>query len=361
MTRIATLADLAALLALAGSAMTAAPALAAPSRPAENANVTVARSGVQLATVTDSDGQISCGADCSRKLRGRLRGRGHPRGLHLGAGRHRAPTQPRRRGSRVLWSYDCEEGVNNTNNCTVSQSATVDAHFDDTSVPNLSLTGPADGAIASGTINLSASASDPQTGIANVQFLVDGVAAGSADTSAPYGTSYDTTSHPDDTDVTITARATNTEGDQTTSTVRIKIDNTAPQLTMSGPDGQTLAPVRPRPGPTAPPTRPRARRWCSAASCRRVTRRASAPAPARLRIQSPTSPTATTWPSSRRPMGRVTSPSIRGRSRSTPWRRRRRSPAVPPTGRPPRRRARRSRSVPAKPARPSNAVSIRRR
>ena len=217
----------------------AAPALAAPKPP--NTNVSVTRSGVQLATVTDSDGQIACGADCSGSYEAICVDEDIHGACLWERGATVLHTDPPS-GFRVLWSYDCEEGTNDTNNCTVSQSATVDAHFDDTSAPNLNLTGPADGTAASSTINLSASASDPQSGIANVQFLVDGVAAGTADTSAPYGVSYDTTSHPDDSDVTVTARATNTDGDQTTSTVHIKIDNTAPQLTMSGPDGQTFGP-----------------------------------------------------------------------------------------------------------------------
>ena len=91
--------------------------------------------------------------------------------------------------------------------------------------------------ILRGTVNLTASASDPQTGVAGVQFRVGGVPVGSMDTAAPYGVSYDTTSRADGTSIQVTAELRNNDGDTSTVTTAVTIDNTAPGLTVTGPDG----------------------------------------------------------------------------------------------------------------------------
>jgi hypothetical protein len=63
----------------------------------------------------------------------------------------------------------------------------------DTTPPTISLTSPANGATVTGTVTVSASASD-NVGIASVQFLLDGSSLGSAITQAPYTLSWDSTS-----------------------------------------------------------------------------------------------------------------------------------------------------------------------
>ena len=55
----------------------------------------------------------------------------------------------------------------------------------DTTPPTVSLTAPAGGATVSGTTSLSATASD-SSGVAGVQFLLDGSPVGAEDTTAPY-------------------------------------------------------------------------------------------------------------------------------------------------------------------------------
>src|SRR5262252_4057420 len=62
----------------------------------------------------------------------------------------------------------------------------------DTTPPSVNITAPANGATVSGTVTVSASASD-NVGVVGVQFFADGVAAGAEDTSAPYSTSINTT------------------------------------------------------------------------------------------------------------------------------------------------------------------------
>lgn len=62
----------------------------------------------------------------------------------------------------------------------------------DTVPPTTSVTAPANGANVFGTVTLSATASDPGSGVAGVQFQVDGVNVGGAVKNAPYSLSFDT-------------------------------------------------------------------------------------------------------------------------------------------------------------------------
>ena len=62
----------------------------------------------------------------------------------------------------------------------------------DTTAPTVAVTAPAAGATVSGTVTVTANASD-NVGVTSVQFTLDGAALGAADTSAPYSTSWVTT------------------------------------------------------------------------------------------------------------------------------------------------------------------------
>src|SRR5262249_37324790 len=61
----------------------------------------------------------------------------------------------------------------------------------DTQAPSVSVTSPSNNAIVSGTITVTATASD-NVGVAGVQFYLDGAALGSEDTSSPYSVSLNT-------------------------------------------------------------------------------------------------------------------------------------------------------------------------
>jgi Bacterial Ig domain/IPT/TIG domain/Purple acid Phosphatase, N-terminal domain/Putative collagen-binding domain of a collagenase len=63
----------------------------------------------------------------------------------------------------------------------------------DTTAPTVTVTAPANNAAVSGTITLTATATDPDSPVSFVQFLVDGSNSGPQLTSAPYSTSLDTT------------------------------------------------------------------------------------------------------------------------------------------------------------------------
>ena len=114
----------------------------------------------------------------------------------------------------------------------------------DASAPSVSLTSPANGATVSGTVSLSATASD-NVGVTQVVFLVDGAVV-ATDTSAPYSASWNAAAASNGTH-TLAARASDAAGNTTTSTLSVTVtggvsDTTAPSVTLTSPaGGATLA------------------------------------------------------------------------------------------------------------------------
>jgi hypothetical protein len=98
----------------------------------------------------------------------------------------------------------------------------------DTTPPTVSITFPASGATLSGTVSVTASASD-NVGVVDVQFLLDGGSNGSVDaTTAPYSVSWNTATASDGSH-TITAIARDAAGNSTTSApVSVTVANNAP-------------------------------------------------------------------------------------------------------------------------------------
>ena len=93
--------------------------------------------------------------------------------------------------------------------------------------PSVNVTSPSAGATVSGTITITANASD-DVQVAGVQFRVDGVNVGAEDTSAPYSTSWSTTTVANGSRQ-ITAVARDSAGQTTTSaSVTVTVSNTAP-------------------------------------------------------------------------------------------------------------------------------------
>ena len=111
----------------------------------------------------------------------------------------------------------------------------------DTTAPTVAMTAPANGARVSGTVNLTATASD-DVGVVGVQFLVDGGLLGVEDTSSPYSLSVDTTGAANG-NYTVTARARDAAGNTTTSApITVTVDNTAPTVALTGPaNGATVS------------------------------------------------------------------------------------------------------------------------
>jgi len=106
----------------------------------------------------------------------------------------------------------------------------------DTTPPTVALTAPANGATVTGTVSVSANASDAG-GIARVEFLVNGAVV-ATDTSAPYSASWNTATTTGST-ATITARAVDRAGNATTSAARTvtiaQRDTIAPTVTITSP------------------------------------------------------------------------------------------------------------------------------
>ena len=97
--------------------------------------------------------------------------------------------------------------------------------------PTVSLTAPATGATVSGTVTLSATASD-NVGVVGVQFLVDNTCAGRRGHHPPYSVSWNTTTVTNGTH-TLTAAARDAAGNTTTSSaVNVTVAN-APQTTIT--------------------------------------------------------------------------------------------------------------------------------
>ena len=92
----------------------------------------------------------------------------------------------------------------------------------DTTPPAVSITAPAAGATVTGTITVSATATD-NVGVAGVQFKLDGVNLGAEVTTAPYAVAWDTTAVTK-TSHTLTAVARDAAGNLTTSAaVRVTV------------------------------------------------------------------------------------------------------------------------------------------
>lgn len=95
----------------------------------------------------------------------------------------------------------------------------------DTTPPTVSITSPSAGASLTGTVTVSASASD-NIGVVGVQFKLDGANLGSEDTTVAYSISWDTTTASNGTHV-LTATARDAAGNTTTSTsVSVTVNNT---------------------------------------------------------------------------------------------------------------------------------------
>jgi hypothetical protein len=116
------------------------------------------------------------------------------------------------------------------------------------------MTSPAAGAVVSGTISVTASASDNQ-GVVGVRFRLDGANLGAEDTAAPYTVSWNTTGASDGMH-TLTAVARDAAGNTTTSAPRTVSVSNAPPSAESVRFEDTHASVAFTPGWAADASRP---------------------------------------------------------------------------------------------------------
>jgi hypothetical protein len=113
--------------------------------------------------------------------------------------------------------------VSNSAGSVMSSAATLTVAAD-TTPPTVSITSPTSGATISGTITVTASASD-NVAVASMQLLVDGTDVGTADTTSPYTFSLNTSGLSNGSH-SLTAVATDSSGNQATSAaVSITVSN----------------------------------------------------------------------------------------------------------------------------------------
>jgi hypothetical protein len=125
-----------------------------------------------------------------------------------------------------------------SNNTTTATNVTVTVSNVDATPPTVTMTAPANGATVSGaSVTVSANASD-NVGVTSVQFLLDGVSLGAADTSAPYSIIWDTTTATNGSHA-LSARASDAAGNTATATgVTVTVSNvdaTPPTVTATTP------------------------------------------------------------------------------------------------------------------------------
>jgi len=94
--------------------------------------------------------------------------------------------------------------------------------------PTVTITNPTDGATVSGSVNVTANASD-DNGVTQVQFFVDGVSIG-VDATAPYEAAWNTSAYSDGSHA-VSAVATDTIGQTGSDSVNVTVQN-SPVVTI---------------------------------------------------------------------------------------------------------------------------------
>src|SRR5205823_7926080 len=114
----------------------------------------------------------------------------------------------------------------------------------DGTAPTVSITAPSAGANVTGTVSVTASASD-NVGVAGVQFKLDSANLGAEDLTAPYSASWDTSTATNGSH-TLTAVVRDAAGNTATSaavTVSVGNDTTAPVISAVASSGVTATAV----------------------------------------------------------------------------------------------------------------------
>jgi len=126
----------------------------------------------------------------------------------------------------LVTAYDAAGNVSTPSNQATGVSAP------DTQPPSVTITAPVSGASVAGTVSVTATASD-NVAVASVQFQLDGNNLGAAITSAPYTYSWNTTTVTNGSHL-LTAIATDTSGNQATSSENVTVNNTSSLVASYG-------------------------------------------------------------------------------------------------------------------------------
>src|SRR5439155_1657154 len=122
------------------------------------------------------------------------------------------------------------DAANNT-----ATSASVSVAVPDTAAPTVAITSPASGATVTGSVTVSANASD-NVAVVGVQFQLDGAALGAEDTTAPYAVTWNAATATIGTHTlrAVARDAANNVGTSTSVTVTVP-DTAAPTVAMTSP------------------------------------------------------------------------------------------------------------------------------
>ncbi|GFE85215.1 apiosidase-like domain-containing protein [Steroidobacter agaridevorans] len=133
----------------------------------------------------------------------------------------------------------CSDGVDNDGDSRVDaddpgcSSPTDNSEADpDTVAPNVSISSPAQGATVSGSVVVSANASD-NVGVVGVRFYANGALIASEDASAPYSVTWNSTSAENGI-VQLTAVARDVAGNTNTAAVNVTVDNVQTRRYVTG-------------------------------------------------------------------------------------------------------------------------------
>ncbi len=159
-------------------------------------------------------------------------------GVNLGTADTTAPYSITWNTAGVANGTHVLRAIEKNNNNVTTKSSTITVTVNNVAVPTpptVSITAPTNGVTVSGNATISANAGGA-TAITGVQFKLDGVNLGTADTTAPYSVSWNTKLVSNGTHV-LTAVATNTSLLSTTSTsVNVTVNNaTAPTVAITAP------------------------------------------------------------------------------------------------------------------------------
>ena len=98
----------------------------------------------------------------------------------------------------------------------------------DTTPPSVSITNPGNASTVSGTINVTADATD-NVGISGVQFTLDGADLGARDTTAPYAVAWNTNASSNGTHSLVATAYDTSTNQSTSSAVNVTVSNTDPR------------------------------------------------------------------------------------------------------------------------------------
>jgi Bacterial Ig domain/Divergent InlB B-repeat domain len=139
----------------------------------------------------------------------------------------------------------CDSASGTSCTMTMTTNKTLTANYQDVQDPIASLTGPDSGAVVSGVVNLTATASD-NWGIDRVDFRINGNLVGT-DGTEPYSVSWNSATIPDSTGVQIGAQAVDLAGRMSLQSIRtITVDNPEPPPSYPEPPPNAI-------GDTTPP------------------------------------------------------------------------------------------------------------